>query len=140
MRMAHYEPGEMIIKKREIGRELYVIQSGDVEVIADGTLVATLHKGEVFGEKALLTDAPRTANVRAKTAVDVLVLTRAGFSALVSQFQPMETFFGELMHQRYPELVPQQDALRTLIAAASAEAHAVRAANLPASSSSTLPS
>ena len=137
MRMAHYEPGEMIIKKREIGRELYVIQSGDVEVVADGTLVATLHKGEVFGEKALLTDAPRTANVRAKTAVDVLVLTRAGFSALVSQFQPMETFFGELMHQRYPELVPQQDALRALIASALAETHAVRAANLPASPSSS---
>lgn len=123
LRVEHYEPGELIIEKRQIGRELYVIQRGEVEVLAPtaaldghGALVATLGPGEVFGEKALLTDAPRTANVRAKTAVDVLVLTRSGFSALVQQFQPLESFFGEIMHRRYPDLVGNKSDLRDLVA------------------------
>ena len=100
-----------------------MIQRGEVEVLAPtdaiagpGALIATLGAGEVFGEKALLTDAPRTANVRAKTAVDVLVVTRPGFSALVQQFQPLETFFGELMHRRYPELVADKAMLKDLVA------------------------
>lgn len=122
LRVEHYEPGELIIEKREIGRELFVIQRGEVEVLSPGAdggagvLVATLGAGEVFGEKALLTDAPRTANVRAKTAVDVLVLTRGGFSALVQQFAPLEQFFGDLMHRRYPELVGSTQELKSIVA------------------------
>lgn len=118
LRVEHYEPGEMIIQKREIGRELYVIQKGEVEVVEPGgQLLATLKNGECFGEKALLTDAPRTAHVRAKTAVDVLVVTREGFKALVSQFQPLETYFSDLMRSRYPDLVPKDAALAAMVAA-----------------------
>jgi NADH dehydrogenase len=124
LRMAHFEPGELIIQRTQIGRELFVIQTGEVEVVdPDGKLLATLHKGEVFGEKALLTDAPRIANVRAKTAVDVLVMTRSGFSALVAQFHPLESFFGDLMHKRYPELLRDQN-LRDVMAAAATAATA----------------
>ncbi len=116
LRRAHYEPGERIIGKREIGRELYVIQKGEVEVREpDGALIATLGPGEVFGEKALLTDAPRTANVDAKTPVDVLVITRPGFAQLVSQFQPLESFFSEIMHKRYPELLPHGESISQVV-------------------------
>jgi NADH dehydrogenase len=119
MRVEHYEPGELIIGRHEIGRELFVIQKGEVEVKdPDGTLVATLSDGEVFGEKALLTDAPRTANVVAKTAVDVLVMTRAGFKALVGQLQPLEDYFTGLMKTRYPQLVPDDARVTALVAAA----------------------
>lgn len=115
MRHEHYEPGELIIIKRQIGRELYVIQSGEVEVVcppvgdAPEKLLATLGKNEVFGEKALLMEAARTADVRAKTAVDVLVVTRAGFLSLVKQFKPMDTYFEDLLRRRYPELVGAKD-------------------------------
>ena len=118
LRVAHYEPGELIVKWGEIGRELFVIQHGEVDVLMpsadhkDGVLVASLGVGEVFGEKALLTDSPRIANVRAKTAVDVLVVTRPGFSALVQQLPPVEEFFGELMHKRYPELLTHKAELK----------------------------
>jgi CRP-like cAMP-binding protein len=104
----------------------------------EGALLACLGPGEVFGEKALLTHAPRTANVRAKTAVDVLVLTRPGFSALVQQFQPLEDFFGELMHRRYPELLADKEALKPMVA--SAMPPKAGAVGLVASSVPTAPS
>jgi CRP-like cAMP-binding protein len=118
LRAEHYEPGEIIVSRNEIGRELFVIRKGEVEVQnPDGSLVATLKDGEVFGEKALLTDAPRTANVVAKTAVDVLVMTRGGFKALVSQLHPLEDYFSGLLRQRYPELVPQHATASSIVAA-----------------------
>jgi NADH dehydrogenase len=115
LRVEHYEPGELIIGRDEIGRELFVIQQGEVEVrAAEGNVLATLGHGEVFGEKALLTDAPRTADVVAKSAVDVLVMTRAGFRALVQQLEPLDEFFSGLMRQRYPQLVPSDARATTL--------------------------
>jgi NADH dehydrogenase len=135
LRVEHYEPGEKIIGRDEIGRELFVIQKGEVEVREpDGRIVATLSDGEVFGEKALLTDAPRTANVIAKTPVDVLVMTRAGFKALVSQLQPLEDYFTDLMKRRYPQLVPDDARVTALVAAAQA---AAAVAATPAGSAGT---
>jgi NADH:ubiquinone reductase (H+-translocating) len=104
----HFEPGETIITKGEIGRELFIVKSGEVEVFQPGgdgapeATIATLKRGDVFGEKALLDDTLRTASVRAKIAVDVLVISRESFSALVCQFPVLDDYFETLMRERYP--------------------------------------
>jgi NADH dehydrogenase len=112
LRVDHYEPGEIIISKHEIGRELFIVKRGDVEVFqpaedgAKESVVATLTKGDVFGEKALLEDTTRTASVRAKTAVDLLVISREDFTAMVCQVPLLDAYFDKLMKERYPEHVP----------------------------------
>jgi NADH:ubiquinone reductase (H+-translocating) len=112
LRVDHYEPGEVIIAKHEIGREVFLIRSGEVEVFQpaeDGSAertVATLREGEVFGEKALLDDLPRGASVRAGSAVDVLVMSREDFGAVISKFPPLDDYFDTLMKQRYPDDLP----------------------------------
>lgn len=122
LRVDHYEPGEWIIEKTEIGRELYVIQKGEVEVVepAEGDrqerLITTIGRGEVFGEKALLTDAPRTASVRAKTPVDVLVVGRSDFRSLVDQFPVLDDHFDSLLRKRYPEMQIEDGKLKTMVA------------------------
>jgi NADH dehydrogenase len=104
----HFEPGEIIITKGEIGRELFIVKAGEVEVFQPAqantgeTVVAVLGRGDVFGERALLDDTPRTASVRARTAVDVLVISRADFTALVCQFPVLDDYFDKLMRERYP--------------------------------------
>lgn len=108
----HFEPGETIINKGEIGRELFIVKGGEVEVFqpsgngAAEEPVATLTRGDVFGEKALLDDTARTASVRAKTAVDVLVISREDFTALVCQFPVLDDYFEKLMRERYPSGTP----------------------------------
>lgn len=112
LRIDHYEPGEVIIAKNEIGRELFIVKQGEVEVFepaANGTperVIATFKKGEVFGEKALLEDQPRLASVRAKTAVDTLVMSREDFVAMVDDFPVLDEYFDKLMKQRYPDHLP----------------------------------
>jgi NADH dehydrogenase len=101
LRVNHYERGELVIEKGQIGRELFLMISGEVEVLSDGgAVLATLGPKEAFGERALLEDTPRTASVRAKSAVDVLVMSRADFESMMGQLPPMADYFQRLLAER----------------------------------------
>jgi NADH:ubiquinone reductase (H+-translocating) len=104
----HYEPGETIVRKGHVGREFYVILSGEVEVLPGdgkdgGSAIARLAPRDVFGEKALLEDTPRTATVRAAGAVDVLVMSRGDFRSMVASFPILGDYFAKLLRERYPD-------------------------------------
>lgn len=108
----HFEAGEDIVREGQVGREFYLIVKGEVEVLAatTGAQLARLGPREVFGEKALLEDTPRTATVRALGAVDVLVMSRADFRSMVTNFPPLSDYFRVLLEQRLPgmmERMPQ---------------------------------
>ncbi len=105
----HFEPGEFVVRAGDMGREVYVMVAGEVEVLGGGNgaeneVIATLGPKEVFGERALLEDAKRTASVRAKTPVDVMVLSRNDFRSVVGQMPALGDYFDRLMRERYPEL------------------------------------
>jgi NADH dehydrogenase len=117
LRVQHYEAGELVIKEREIGRELFMVKSGELEVFHPGgpagdQPVAMLSPGEVFGEKALLRDLPRGASVRAKTPVELVVMGRDDFSAMIDQFPVLEAYFERLLRERYPQEAPAAGHLR----------------------------
>lgn len=71
--------GDVIIPAGTVGKEVYVVLDGVVEVRLPGmaTPVAVLDTGAVFGEIAFITDATRSADVVALTDARLLVLTQA---------------------------------------------------------------
>jgi putative ABC transport system ATP-binding protein len=77
--------GEVVIRQGDAGDRFYLIRRGKVEVIVkDGAgerVVATLETGNVFGERALLTDEPRNATVRAIEETDLYTLSKENFLA-----------------------------------------------------------
>jgi CRP-like cAMP-binding protein/Zn-dependent protease len=75
--------GDAIVTQGDVGDAFYAIGSGQVEVLKDGSRAQVLGPGSFFGEVALLLDVPRTATVRAVTAVRAYRLDREGFDALV---------------------------------------------------------
>jgi CRP-like cAMP-binding protein len=104
----HYEPGEIIVRKGEIGRELYMIRAGEVEVFdpsAAGGPISKLGPRDVFGERALLVDTKRSASVRAVGQVDVVVVSRRDFRSLVEQFPVLDEHFGKLLRERHPQML-----------------------------------
>ncbi len=62
-RILYYEDGELIFEENSIGTDMYIIESGNVEIsqrISDRkTVMAVLGKGDFFGEMAMLNDVPR---------------------------------------------------------------------------------
>lgn len=79
-----YNLGETIIRRGEIGREMFFIVSGVVEILSDDSLrvLARFHEGQFFGEIAVLLDVPRIANVKAVSEVEVFVLTKDNLKAV----------------------------------------------------------
>ncbi|HYF52031.1 MAG TPA: glucose-6-phosphate dehydrogenase [Planctomycetota bacterium] len=103
--------GEQIIKKGDIGRELYLVARGEVEVLDDsGKVVKVLKDGDIFGEIALLNSTPRTANVRAKTSADLFVLDKADFSRILRDNPQFASAVQQVAKERYNVSV-QTDAL-----------------------------
>lgn len=101
---AHYEPGEVVFEEGDSGDSLFMILSGEVEVVkrfADGpVVVGELGPGEYFGEMALLGRHPRSATVRARSALDVLVLPGADFSALTGNLPEFRKGFEDIARLR----------------------------------------
>ncbi len=57
--------GEVLFKKGDIGKSLYVLISGKIEVFDDETHICFLAPGEMLGEMAVITQNARSASVRA---------------------------------------------------------------------------
>lgn len=97
-------PGTDVIRAGDVGRGLYVVLAGEVEVLKgeepfEQTL-ATLRAGEVFGEIALVRGVPATATVRAARPSTVLFLAREYFDRLISALPEMRAFFETLTEER----------------------------------------
>ncbi len=67
-----FERGEVICEENTPGSEMYILESGAIDVIIKGNRVATIEdSGTVFGEMALLLGEKRTATLKAKNTVVV---------------------------------------------------------------------
>jgi CRP/FNR family cyclic AMP-dependent transcriptional regulator len=98
------QPGKVLCKEGDVGREFFVIVDGEVEVTREGKRVATGGRGEFFGEIALLEETPRMATVTAKTPVRCFVLTRKDFRRLVEENPSVERKVLRALARRVVEL------------------------------------
>ncbi len=80
-----FASGHVIARQGEIGTGFFLIASGVVRVIRDGTEVATLGPGEFFGELSILDGKPRTAQVVAAEPAVCLALATWDFEAVVAE-------------------------------------------------------
>ncbi len=77
------KPGDEMTHQGAVGREAFVILTGTATVIKDGVEVAKLGPGDHVGELALLDGGPRSATVRVDTDMEVLVLSKPAFNAVL---------------------------------------------------------
>jgi len=93
-----YPAGTTIIKEGDAGEAFYLLESGEAEAYKEGVErpVKLYHKGDYFGELALLNDAPRAASVISKTEVKVATLGKDGFQRLLG---PVESIMRRTKYE-----------------------------------------
>jgi diguanylate cyclase (GGDEF)-like protein len=89
-----FAPGEIICRQGDPGGSLYIVGTGQVEVIREDegaeTLLATLNPGEFFGELAMLDGEPRSATVRTLVDCTCIVLHRSQFFSILREPNVLE--------------------------------------------------
>ncbi|MEM8728147.1 MAG: FAD-dependent oxidoreductase [Chlamydiota bacterium] len=104
----HFETDEIIFQEGDVGDYLYIIVNGKVEVYRERggskNVIATLGKGEYFGEMALLNRQLRTATIHCLSPVDVLALKKRDFGILISNFRRLKKDFEETEKIRRKEI------------------------------------
>lgn len=76
--------GTDLVREGQTGDRFYVVERGDVEVTVNGRSVATLGRGDHFGEIALLRDVPRTATVTSLGDAELYAVDREEFVGVVT--------------------------------------------------------
>ena len=82
--------GSAVIEQGETGEAFFVVDSGELDVLVDGTTVRRLGPGDCFGEIAALNHTPRTATVVARRPCRVLTLDGADFVLAVTGHRPAD--------------------------------------------------
>ncbi len=100
--------GETIVREGDGGDSLYIIRSGEVEVMARANgaqevHISTLKPPAFFGEMALMTGEPRNATVRALTDAELLELGREGFTDLFKSHPASASAMSEIIALRLTE-------------------------------------
>lgn len=100
-RLKKYDSGTCMIRRGEPGKNLYIIVSGIVEVLADGgTRIAKLKDGEVFGEMSLISGAPAGASVLVAESTTVLHIKGQDFLQALKHYPTLQSYFAKLISRR----------------------------------------
>jgi len=97
MHPRQYQKGEMVFDMGQAGAGAMFIMSGEVAIMVDAVELAHLHRGDLFGEVALATSLPRTAQAMALTDCGLVFFMRSDLDEWVDR-SPKEAarFLGNL--------------------------------------------
>lgn len=90
LKFSYYPSGELIMNAGEIGKDMYFITKGLVEILFDPNIsykiTRVLGPGNFFGEMALFSGRLRTASARARTPCHLLRLDRSDFAVILGHY------------------------------------------------------
>ncbi|EQC28763.1 hypothetical protein SDRG_13446 [Saprolegnia diclina VS20] len=124
LRQVVYMSGDYIFQEGDIGKELYMVVKGCVEVLPSAypdPLTADAHTrlphqetvllgdGDFFGEIGLVMEVYRTRTVRAASMAELCILTKEGFNSVLGDFPEFAIEMKNLVVKRIALLYGQHN-------------------------------
>jgi len=110
-----FPPGTTLFRDGERGKEMFVIQSGKVEISkeirGEKQVLATLDEGEFFGEMAILNNKPRSATAITVDECKMLVIDPKTFEAMIKGNTEIAVRMIKKLSQRLEEADHQIESL-----------------------------
>lgn len=105
LKIINYSRGEKIITQGDPGEVFYLIKSGSVDVVTvdeNGEIYMRkmLREGNFFGEISVLTGEPRNASVTAVEEVELFLLNKGDFKAILKEFPTLDERISEKIAYR----------------------------------------
>lgn len=108
-----FAPGEMVIRAGDPGSSMFVVHNGrvSVQISENGRArtVATLSEGAFFGEMALFTGEPRTANIVADEETEVLEIGHAAMKQVFDTNPDLVESLSHIIAERREALLASED-------------------------------
>jgi len=108
-----FAPGETVIRAGDPGSSMFVVHNGRVSVQVNengrARTVATLSEGAFFGEMALFTGEPRTANIVAIEETEVLEIGHAAMKQVFDTNPDLVESLSYIIAERRQGLVASAD-------------------------------
>ncbi|MBA3515711.1 MAG: mechanosensitive ion channel family protein [Pyrinomonadaceae bacterium] len=112
-----FAPGETVIRAGDPGSSMFVVHNGRVcvQINDKGKLrtVATLNEGDFFGEMALFTGEPRTANVVALEETEVLEIGHKAMKRVFETNPGLVESLSYIIVERRQGLAARADTMET---------------------------
>jgi CRP-like cAMP-binding protein/Flp pilus assembly protein TadD len=105
LKVIDFQPGQIVFHMGEMGDTFYIIETGEVEVLAPDvkglpSVLNRLGRGDFFGEIALLRAVPRTATIRVVSPARLLVLSRQDFTDVLARYPSVAHRLAETSSER----------------------------------------
>jgi len=100
-----FEAGELVFQEGDSGDEVFFLETGSITVSRDNQEIALLGSGDVLGEIALVTGAPRTATAIATENATAFSLPKRDFDTWRSRYHKFEEAATVLSASRLKELL-----------------------------------
>ncbi len=115
-----YERGSVLCEEGSFGNEMYILQSGSIDVIIKGHKVATIDEpGTIIGEMALLLGENRSATLKANNTVTVAQIKKEDLKSIVSENKNFLSNIAFILAKRhYYNIVKIESVNKSLIESA----------------------
>jgi CRP-like cAMP-binding protein len=102
------DPGQVLFKAGDKGREMFIVRTGSVELRIGETVLETVEQGGIFGELALVDSAPRSATAVAGPDCTLVLLDATTFNDLVRRVPGLALEVMKVMARRLRRVNPTE--------------------------------
>ncbi len=95
-----HSPNEFIIRKGDVGEEMFIIGHGELEVSSGEKVLNEIKAGQFFGEIALLQDTVRGADVKTNSYCDLYTFKKEDFLEVIIKYPTLKTKFEQRYKKR----------------------------------------